>query len=218
MGELIVFVQVIKGKVSDPAAFRAAFMRWLIELAPGAIGWRGSTTGVTDDGTLISVARFDNADNAHRNSDRPEQARWWSETQRVFDGEVTFYNSTKVDDYVVGDPNTAGFVQVMQGQVSNLAWAQDVVQQRPDTFEQLRPDILAMLNIRHHEGRWTSVTYFTSEAEARQRQSEDPPTEFAAMMDGMASLSVSETRYYDLRQVWLDSPQTIKTQSMFGVA
>ena len=41
------FVQVITGKVTDTAAVRAAFDRWLEELAPGAKGWLGSTAGVT---------------------------------------------------------------------------------------------------------------------------------------------------------------------------
>ena len=200
------FVQVIKGKVSDSSAIRAALDKWLSELAPGATGWLGSTTGVTDDGTLIGIVRFDSLESAQSNSDRPEQGRWWAETERLFDGEVAFEDSNDVDEYVTGDWDRAGFVQVMQGQVSDLDRARTVMQRRPDNFEQLRPDILAMLDLAHQDGRWTSVIYFTSEAEARQRESQDPPPEFAAMMDEMASISVSETRFYDLRQVWLDSP------------
>jgi len=200
------FVQVIKGKVSDSSAIRAALDKWLSELAPGATGWLGSTTGVTDDGTLIGIVRFESLESAQSNSDRPEQGRWWAETERLFDGEVSFEDSTDVDEYVTGDWDRAGFVQVMQGQVSDLDRARTVMQGRPDNFEQLRPDIVAMLDLAHQDGRWTSVIYFTSEAEARQRESQDPPPEFAAMMDEMASISVSETRFYDLRQVWLDSP------------
>jgi len=200
------FVQVIKGKVSDSSAIRAALDKWLSELAPGATGWLGSTTGVTDDGTLIGIVRFDSLESAQSNSDRPEQGRWWAETERLFDGEVAFEDSNDVDEYVTGDWDRAGFVQVMQGQVSDLDRARSVMQRRPDNFEQIRPDILAMLDLAHQDGRWTSVIYFTSEAEARQRESQDPPPEFAAMMDEMASISVSETRFYDLRQVWLDSP------------
>ena len=200
------FVQLIKGKVSDASAIRAALDKWLNELAPGATGWLGSTTGVTDDGTMIAVARFDSLESAQRNSDRPEQGRWWAETERLFDGEVAFEDSTQVDDYVTGDPDQAGFVQVMQGQVSDLDRASALMQRRPDNFGQLRPDILAILSLGHQDGRWTSVVYFTSEDEARQRESQDPPPDFAAAMQEMASLSVSETRYYDLRQVWLDSP------------
>ncbi len=200
------FVQVIKGKVSDSSAIRAALDKWLSELAPGATGWLGSTTGVTDDGTLIGIVRFDSLESAQSNSDRPEQGRWWAETERLFDGEVAFEDSNDVDEYVTGDWDRAGFVQVMQGQVSDLDRARTVMQRRPDNFEQIRPDIVAMLDLAHQDGRWTSVIYFTSEAEARQRESQDPPPEFAAMMDEMASISVSETRFYDLRQVWLDSP------------
>lgn len=53
---------------------------------------------------------------------------------------------------------------------------------RPDNFEQLRPDILAILTVGHPCGRWTTVAYFTSEAEARQRESEEPPPEFTETM------------------------------------
>jgi hypothetical protein len=208
------FVQVIKGKVSDSSAVRAAFEKWAKELAPGATGWLGSTTGVADDGTLIAVARFDTVENARRNSDRPEQGEWWAETERLFDGEISFDESTEVDDYVAGDPNTAGFVQVMQGRVRDLARARALMQRRPDSFRELRPDILAILNLGHQEGRWTSVAYFTSEAEARQRESQERPPEFAEMMKEMAALSVDETTYYDLRQVWFHSPQSAQTGSM----
>ena len=135
------FVQVIKGKVSDSSAIRAALDKWLSELAPGATGWLGSTTGVTDDGTLIGIVRFDSLESAQSNSDRPEQGRWWAETERLFDGEVAFEDSNDVDEYVTGDWDRAGFVQVMQGQVSDLDRARTVMQRRPDNFEQIRPDI-----------------------------------------------------------------------------
>jgi hypothetical protein len=210
------FVQVIKGKVSDPSMVRAALDRWVEELSAGATGWLGSTTGVTDDGTMVAVARFDTTENARRNSDRPEQGRWWAETESHFDGEVTFEDSEDVDDFVMGDPNTAGFVQVMQGQSTDLERLKALLRERPDNFSDIRPDILAILNLSHEDGRWTSVAYFTSEAEARRRESGERPPEFAAMMEEMASLSVGETTYYDLRQVWLDSPQQARTGSTVG--
>jgi hypothetical protein len=208
------FVQVIKGKVSDPSLVRAALDKWTNDLAPGATGWLGSTTGVTDDGTLIAVARFDTEENARRNSDRAEQGRWWAETERAFDGDVTFADSTDVDDYVVGDPDTAGFVQVMQGQVTDLERVKELMRQRPDDFSRVRPDILAILDIAHQEGRWTTVAYFTSETEARERESQEPPPEFAEMMKELMALSIGEPTYYDLRQVWFDSPQSAGRGSM----
>lgn len=210
------FVQVIKGKVSDPEKVRPVMQTWLDELSPGATGWLGSTTGVTDDGTMIAVARFDTAENARRNSDRPEQGQWWARTEQLFDGEVTFQDSTDIDEYVLGDPDTAGFVQVMQGQVSDPERAKALMQVRPDNFHEVRPDVLAMLTAGHEGGRWTSVAYFTSEAEARQREAQEPPPEFTEMMAEMNSLSVGETTYYDLRRVWLDSPRAAQQPSMAG--
>ena len=67
------FAQVIQGRTSDAKAFASALDRWMQDLAPGAVGWLGSTGGVTDDGRVIAVVRFESADAAARNSDRPEQ-------------------------------------------------------------------------------------------------------------------------------------------------
>ena len=52
------FVQIIQGKASDPEQLRAALDRWVRDLAPGAVGWLGSTGGVTEDGRFIALARF----------------------------------------------------------------------------------------------------------------------------------------------------------------
>jgi predicted RNA polymerase sigma factor len=81
----VVFVQVIQGQVSDAGQVRAALDRWARELAPGATGWLGSTAGVTQDGRFIALARFESEEAARRNSDRPEQDQWWTETAKQTD-------------------------------------------------------------------------------------------------------------------------------------
>jgi hypothetical protein len=73
MKGVVMFVQVIKGKVSDPPKVRDVMQTWVDELSPGATGWLGSTTGVTDEGTVVAIARFDSVESARRNSDRLEQ-------------------------------------------------------------------------------------------------------------------------------------------------
>ena len=67
------FVQVIQGQVSDAAKVRAHLDKWNKELAPGADGWLGSTAGVTEDGRVVALVRFESEEAARRNSDRPEQ-------------------------------------------------------------------------------------------------------------------------------------------------
>ena len=200
------FVQVIQGNVSDAAAARARFELWRAELAPGADGWLGSTAGVTDDGRLVVLARFDSEDAARRNSDRPEQGAWWEETARLFTDEPTFLDSTDIEVDTAGDPDQAGFVQVMQGRSSDPERARELMASDPTDWADYRPDILGTLTAAHEGGAWTMAIYFTSEAEAREGERKEPPPETAAMMKEMDALSVGEPTFYDLRDPWLDAP------------
>ena len=199
------FVQVIQGKVSDPAAVRAAFDRWRAELAPGASGWLGSTGGVTEDGRFIGLARFESEEAARRNSDRPEQDAWWAETSKLFTGAATFKDSRDVVVDVTGDPDTAGFVQVMQGRSSDPARARELMGADSTDWAAYRPDIIGSVGIEHDDGAYTMAIYFTSEAEAREGESKEPPPELKAQMEEMDALSVGETEFFDLKDPWLHS-------------
>lgn len=53
------FVPVLREQVSALEQVHAAFDRWCQELAAGASGWFGSTAGVTEDGRLVALARFE---------------------------------------------------------------------------------------------------------------------------------------------------------------
>src|SRR5512144_1826409 len=201
------FVQVIQGGVSDPGPVRAAFARWVEELAPGASGWLGSTAGVTDDGRFIGVARFESKEAARRNSDRPEQGRWWAETAMLFTGEVGFRDSTQVLVDVVGDPAEAGFVQVIQGRSSDPGRARELMGQGSSEWAAFRPDVIGSVLVEHDEGAYTMGLYFTSEEEAREGERKEPPPDIKAQMDEMDALSVGEPEFFDLSQPWLHSPR-----------
>ena len=201
------FAQVIQGRTSDEEGLRAASDRWMKGLSSGATGWLGSTLGVTDDGRAVAIVRFETAAAAQANAQRPEQTRWWEETQTLFDGEVTFLDSEEVTVDVVGDPDRAGFVQVMQGQVTDSARAKELMARiSPEDSAAFRPEILGSLSIGHDDGRWTQVIYFTSEAEARDGERKEAPPEFQAVMDQMAEISVGPPDYFDLRRPLLESP------------
>jgi hypothetical protein len=201
------FVQVIQGQVSDPGQVRAALDRWAQELAPGADGWLGSTAGVTDDGRFIAVARFETEEAARRNSDRPEQDRWWSETSQLFTGQATFKDSNDVVVDVTGEPDDAGFVQVMQGRGSDPDRARELMGQDSAEWAAFRPDVIGSVAVGHEGGAYTMVIYFTSEEEAREGERKEPPPELKAQMDEMAALSIGEPEFFDLKQPWLYSPR-----------
>jgi hypothetical protein len=200
------FVQVIQGRVADPARVKAALDRWAEELAPGAEGWLGSTAGVTEDGRFIALARFESEAAARRNSDRPEQDRWWAETSRLFDGEATFTDSSEVDVDTNGDPAGATFVQAMQGRTSDPDRARRLMSEDSTDWSSFRPDMLGSVAAGHDGGAYTMMMWFTSEAEAREGERKDPPPELKAQMEEMGALSVGEPEFFDLKDPWMYAP------------
>ncbi len=201
------FAQVFQGRTSDPDGLRAALDRWMRDLAPGAIGWLGSTAGTTDDGTFVAVARFESAEAAERNSQRPEQTQWWTETEKLFEGQVTFRNSEDVEVDLQGDPDQAGFVQVMQGRTTDPERAKQLMALDPEKWAAFRPDVLGSVTVGHDDGGWTMFLYFTSEAEAREGERKEPPPELRAAMEELDKLSMGEPEYFDLKQPILVSPK-----------
>jgi hypothetical protein len=200
------FVQVIQGRTSEPEALADAFDRWKADVSSGATGWLGSTGGVTADGRFIAIARFESEEAAMTNSARPEQDAWWSETAKLFDGEVTFRNSTEVDVDVQGDPDQAGFIQVMQGRGSDPERAKELMNQDSDKWAEFRPEVLGSVAVGHEDGAYTMVLYFTSEAEAREGERKEPPPELRAQMEEMDKLTIGETEFFDLERPLLASP------------
>jgi len=201
-----VFAQIIRGKVSDPSAVRPVVDRWMTEMGPTAKGWLGSTSGVTDDNEVFVLVRFESEEAARANSDRPEQGVWWAEMEKVFDGQPTFQDSNDVQVDTSGDPDAAGFVQVMTGQVTDPDRAKQLMAAQPD-MRTLRPDILGSVSVGHEDGKWTMVIYFTSEADAREGEAKQMPPEALKAMEEMQALSVGQPEFLDLKTLWLDSPK-----------
>jgi hypothetical protein len=200
------FVQVIQGRTSDAGQVRAQLDKWVREVAPGAVGWLGTTSGVTEDGQVIALARFESEEAAQRNSDRPEQSAWWQEMAALFSDEPVFHNSTSVELDTPGDPSQAGFVQVMQGRSKDPDRQRELMANDPTDWESFRPDILGSMSIGHDGDAWTMALYFTSEAAAREGEQKEPPPEMQQMMKEMGELSLGEPVFFDLKDPWLDAP------------
>ncbi len=200
------FIQIFQGHVPDPARVRALLDRWVAEVAPGAEGWLGSTAGVTDDGLLVALARFESEDAARRNSDRPEQSAWWEQLSAEFTDEPVFRESSTVDVDTPGDPSSAGFVQVMEGRTSDPDRARQLMADDPTDWQAFRPEILGTLNMGHEDGAWSMAIYFTSEEAAREGERKEPPAEMQQLMKEMESLTVGEPTFYDLKDPWLHAP------------
>jgi hypothetical protein len=200
------FVQVIQGQVTDVEQAHAALDRWMEELAPEASGWLGTTAGVTEDGRFIALARFDSADAARRNSESPAQDKWWHEFSSLLEDSATFHDAEDVTLDQHGDPNTAGFVQVMQGRGSNPERARELMAADPEEWAAYRPDVIASVAAMYDDGDYTMAMYFTSEADAREGEQKEPPEKLKAQMDELNSLAAGPPAFFDLKRPWLYSP------------
>ena len=200
------FVQIIRGRVSDPDAVRPVVDRWMKELGPTADGWLGSTGGVTDDNELFVLVRFASEEAARANNDKPAQGEWWAEMEKLLDGEATFQDSNEVKVETLGDPDAAGFVQVMTGQVSDPDRAKELMANQP-RMQDVRPDVLGSVTVGHDDAKWTMIVYFRSEKEAREGELKEVPPEMAKAMDELQSLAVGQPEFLDLNKPWLDAPK-----------
>lgn len=193
------FVQVIHGKVTDAEAVRKQMTKWEQDVKPGAEGFLGSTGGVTDDGQAVIAARFESEQAAQRNSSRPEQDEWWRETSQYFDGEPTFHDYANVRLGRGGGSDDAGFVQVMHGKVNDVDKAQELSDQMDDFMPDLRPDVIGSVDAWKENGGFTSIIYFTSEAEARENEKKEMPPEVQEQMNQWTEIT-EEIQFFDLKE------------------
>lgn len=190
------FVQLIEGEVADRDGLYAQMDRWERELRPGATGFLGSTGGVDADGRGILMACFDTAESAKRNSDRPEQGRWWAETEKCFEGPPSFSESDDIEDLGRGGSSAAGFVQIMKG-TADRARVAEMDRLFEDRMTDIRPDVLGLRRVWTGPDTYVEAVYFTSEAEARQGEVQDMPADLVEEMASYTDLTAG-IEYIDL--------------------
>jgi hypothetical protein len=148
------------------------------------------------------LARFENAEAARRNSTRPEQDAWWTETEKLFDGPVTFHDTTDVHVMTHGQMDDAHFVQVMEGHVTDRARADALNQEAEPLLADERPDLIGSVTAYYGDGDYTEVAYFTSEAEAREGERKEMAPEMAERFAEFQELWHVD-RYLDITDPWL---------------
>ena len=191
------FVQVIEGRTTDAEGLARQLDRWQAEVRPGAVGYLGVTSGVSEDGRSIAIVRFESEEAARANSERPEQSSWWADTEKYFDGEVDFTESSDVTEYLGGGTDDAGFVQVMKVAGIDRATVERL-DASFDDFAALRPDLLGGLRVWTAPDGYVEAAYFTNEAEARAGEQAELPEEVQAAMAEFEEV-MANTEFIDLK-------------------
>jgi hypothetical protein len=199
-----VFIQIIQGKCRDAEGMRRLSEEWREQMAPSAEGWLGGTYGITDDDEFVAVVRFESREAAMRNSVRPEQGEWWKRMEDCFDGPATFHDSDNAMMFLEGGSDDAGFVQIIQGRVSDPERFRSFMSQPMDVLHEQRPEIVGGTIAMEPDGWFTETVAFRSEAEARAGEAKEMPEgagdDWAREMERMTDL-----RYLDLHSPWFSS-------------
>ena len=198
------FIQVIQGQCRDADRLHELSDEWRDTLGPGAEGWLGGTYGITDDGQFVAVVRFESRDAATKNSTRPEQGEWWQKMSECFDGEATFHDSDDVTMFLDGGSDDAGFVQVIQGKLTDPERFREFMAQPMDALHEARPEILGGTIAIEPDGTFTQTMSFTTEDAAREGESKEMPEEMRATTEEEFSL-MEDVTYLDLHHPWFAS-------------
>jgi hypothetical protein len=194
------FIQVIQGKCTRQDELRAIGDSWRGEVGAGATGYLGATFGFTDDDLFFGVVRFASREEAMANSARPEQGAWAERFMATFDGPVEFHDCDDVTTFLEGGSDDAGFVQIIQGTVSDRA-AVDALLGTTDELKRMRPEVIGGTFAIDEDGMYTQTVAFTSEAAAREGEQTEPPPEVAEVLGKL----MADARFYDLHHPWFES-------------
>jgi len=189
------FVQIIEGRTTDPGALRDHGEQWQVDVGPSAVGYLGVTSGTTADGRTITLARFEDEASARANSELPQQQAWWEGMAKLYDGDVTFTESSDVTELLGGGSDQAGFVQVMRSTGVDRAEVERLDDEM-GRFAAQRPDIIGGYRVWTGPDSCVEAIYFTSEAEARKGEQSPMPEELQALME--SANSQGEIEFLDL--------------------
>src|SRR5439155_23945577 len=128
---------------------------------------------------------------------------WWNKVaSKNFEGDVTFMDCADVTVALKGGSDDAGFVQVMFGKADDPEAYKKLGQQFETELPKFRPDVIGGVTGFTSDGRFADITYFTSEAEARENEKKELPAE---MQDAMKEFGSYIQEFVDLRDPWFDS-------------
>ncbi len=198
------FIQVIQGQCRDADRLHRLSDEWRDTLGPGATGWLGGTYGVTDDGQFVAVVRFDSREAAIQNSQRPEQGEWWQRMADCFEGEVSFHDCDDVTMFLGGGSDDAGFVQVIQGTLSDPEKFRAFMAEPMDSLHDARPELLGGTIAIEPDGTFTQTVAFTSEAAARDGEAKGMPDDMREATEERFSM-MKDVTYLDLHHPWFAS-------------
>jgi hypothetical protein len=192
---------MVEGRCSRTDEMRGLVDDWCGSMADRP-GWLGGTYGFTDDGRFVGVVRFDSQTACREYAGAPEAPMWWAGAEALFDEHCRIHESADVSMMLDGGSDSAGFVQVMCGRITDA----DKLRHMMDTemtsmLHQARPEIIGATMAMEPDGTFVETVAFTSEDDARHGEQAEMPDEVRADLQS----AMADVEYLDLHQPWFAS-------------
>lgn len=197
------FIQIIQGRCTRQDELRAMAESWRQEMADDAVGWLGATFGFTDDDMFVGVVRFESREAAMANSARPAQEAWARKMMSLMDGDIEYHDCNDVTLMMGGGSDSAGFVQVIRGRVSDPSRLKALMADT-ELLHELRPDILGATLAFEDDGTFTETIAFSDEAAAREGERQEMPGMPEEVRSALDEAMANAT-FYDLHDPWFES-------------
>ena len=106
--------------------------------------------------------------------------------------------------FLGGGSDDAGFVQVIQGKLSDPERFRTFMSQPMDALHEARPEILGGTIAIEPDGTFTQTVAFTTEAAAREGEAKDMPEDMREAAEDEFSV-MQDVTYLDLHHPWFAS-------------
>jgi hypothetical protein len=194
-----VFIQMVQGRCSRQDEMRQLVDDWCGSMADRP-GWLGGTYGFTDDDRFLGIVRFDSSSACKEAAAMDGAAMWWAGAEALFDGDCDVHESEDVSIMLAGGSDDAGFVQVMQGRVTDADRYRHFMTDTAMTsmLHDARPEIIGAILAMEPNGRFVETIAFTDEDSARRGEQIDMPAD----MEADFQAAMADVEYIDLHKPW----------------
>jgi len=119
---------------------------------------------------------------------------------------VTFHDCDNAMIFLGGGADDAGFVQVMQGRLTDPERFRRFMELPMDMLQEARPELIGGVIAIEPDGQFTETVAFRSEDAAREGERKEMPAEMRQLWeDEMAQMQ--DVRYLDLHHPWFASKE-----------
>ena len=124
--------------------------------------------------------------------------------EACFDGEVTFHDCDNAMLFLGGGSDDAGFVQIIQGRITDPEKFRHFMEQPMDALQEARPEIIGGTIAMEPDGWFTqTVASAARRRPARARRRRCPSEIQQQYQDEMSSMQ--DVKYLDLHHPWFSS-------------